>query len=194
MEKLVRGVISNVIIDYIECKEDIGCGRHQMTIRKKTCFSVEDNTFYTFEDIEPIEGKEEIFYADEKYQVTFFGKTQVREGIEKNKEEMNAQNREINELRFITFILALPIGLILYDIPPLSEVQLLTLAFPIVFFFGTIFGYFRIRFLGKKLNHLKERVKKEKDQPDIFNKNSSGFLPTKEIKKEKFSFLKKILV
>ena len=193
MEKLVRGIISNVIINYIEYKEDVGYGRHKTTIRKHTSFSVENNTFYTFEDIEPTEGKEEVFYASEENKITFFGKKQVEENLEKRNKGIIDEKKSINNLMSLSFISVLlsiimtfSILLRVQDVPVI--IGFLMFIMLIFFFLLSIASFFGIVSSKKELNDLKEKVKKEKNEFDIFNRTTLDLISIKE--KEKIQLLK----
>lgn len=52
MKRLVKGAINNLLVEYIECIENNYYDRKQTVIRKKTSFFIDNEEFYTLDDIE----------------------------------------------------------------------------------------------------------------------------------------------
>lgn len=62
MKRLVKGVINNLLVEYIECIENSCYDRKKTVIRKKTSFFINNEEFYTLDDIEIIDGGIYIYF------------------------------------------------------------------------------------------------------------------------------------
>ncbi len=77
--KLIKGVIKNISVEYIEFEENTSYKKTFTIIKKKTSFSVNNEIFYTFGNVGIEEEKKEIFYTDANNKVIFFGENQVNQ-------------------------------------------------------------------------------------------------------------------
>ncbi len=195
MEKLVRGVISNIVVDYIEYKEDTYYNRKQTIIKKRTSFSLNNETFYTFEDIEPIEGEEEVFYADDENIITFFGKKQVSENLEKRRKKKSDYKKEIRVCSLFTFISLIISSIIIYIISfVIQDVSLfkgLLIFFILMLLFLSSIGcFFGAKSSKEDLRNLEEKTKEEKAEFDIFNKTPLNLISTRKKEVEEIQIVK----
>lgn len=195
MEKLVRGTVSNVIVEYIEYKKDSYYDRKETIIKKKTSFSINNDIFYTFEDIEPIEGEEEIFYINEENKITFFGKKQVEKNLEKEEKKKSDYKKEIRVFRLLTFITVIINSFITYnislDIEDVSLFKGLLIFFILMLLFSLSIGcFFGAKSSKKDLENLEEKTKEEKAEFDIFNKTPSNLISTRKKEVEEIQIVK----
>lgn len=192
MEKLVRGIISNVVIDYIEYEEKTYNNRTQTIIKKKTSFSVNNEIFYTFENVKIDEGREEIFYVNKENRLIFFGKDEVNESFKKrSKKEIDNKKNEIKVCGFLNIVLISFCGLSTYITQDIWHVENLPIIFSgllfisaILFFLLSIANCFFFKCLNRDLKRVQEKIKKEKEDLDNFEKDSSDFKNYTEIKNE----------
>lgn len=191
--RLIKGIIKNVIVEYIEYEENTYHNRTQTIIKKKTSFSVNNEIFYTFENINIEEGKKEIFYVNNENKVTFFGKSQVNDSFEERSRKKIADNkRETKACGFLNFILAPLCGmlllLLLHDIKNIQDIPIIVQILvtigvigPFLFFAG---NFLHFRNLRKDMKNLKEKIKTEKESIDDFERSSSDVKNYEEIKNE----------
>lgn len=176
MEGLVKGVIKKLFVEYIEYIENTEHNRKKTIIKKKTSFSIDDEIFYTFEDIEFIEGKEEVFHANEKNQITLFGRDEIIEDLEikaiSKKKDIQGLIFLISLLSLLTFISIISGKLILKEDAPIMMNVLVFMILSSSFLFSII-GVFILKYDIINLKEMKETIKKQKEELSIFDKESS---------------------
>lgn len=180
--KLIKGIIKNVIVEYIEYEEKT-YNSTQTIIKKKTSFSVNNEIFHTFENIGIKEGKKEIFYTDEKNKVTYFGKNQVDYSfIKRSNKKIKDKKEEIKIHGFFNLLFGFLCVPLIYTIPLLyqNEAPLgaKVFAFILFFIFFSLFiaNYFCFKHSKKRLKGIQEIIKKEKEELNEFESSSDTIL------------------
>lgn len=177
--KLIKGVIKNISVEYIEFEENTYYKRTQTIIRKKTSFSVNNEIFHTFENIDIEEGKKEMFYADANNKVTFFGKKQVNQSfIKRSSKKIKDKKEQIKIHGFFNLLLGSFCGLGVYAISLLYQditvpltIKVMVLISSFIFFSLFIANYFCFKYSKKELKGIQEKIKKEKDDLSEFKKS-----------------------
>ena len=181
--KLIKGIIKNVIVEYIEYEEKT-YNSTQTIIKKKTSFSVNNEIFHTFENIGIEEGKKEIFYTDEKNKVTYFSKNQVDYSfIKRSNKKIKDKKEEIKIHGFFNLLFGFLCGLSIYTISLLYQDEAAPLSakvfvFILFFIFSSLFiaNYFCFKHSKKGLKGIQERIKKEKEELNESESSSDTIL------------------
>lgn len=186
MKRLVKGVINNLLVEYIECIENSYYDRKQTVIRKKTSFFINNEEFYTLDDIEIIDGGIYIFYADNENQIALFGKEQITEDLEiTSKNKIIQQKKEMKEsylMIFLSVLLFSIIGNFIYNHDESIPIVLIILAYiPLILsFLLSIIGYLVIIEEKKNLKETEDSIKKEKEEIHNFNNQTADIILLKE--------------
>lgn len=186
MKRLVKGVINNLLVEYIECTENTSYNRKQTVIRKKTSFFINNEEFYTLDDIEIIDGGIYIFYADNENQIALFGKEQVTEDLEiTSKNKIIQQKKEIKESYLMIFLLVLffsIIGKFIYNHDESTHIVLIILAYiPLILsLLLSIVGYLVIIEEKNDLKETEDSIKKQKEEIHNFNNQTADIILLKE--------------
>ncbi|EPP7233659.1 hypothetical protein ACTOJ1_000565 [Shigella flexneri] len=186
MKRLVKGVINNLLVEYIECIENSYYDRKQTVIRKKTSFFINNEEFYTLDDIEIIDGGIYIFYADNENQIALFGKEQITEDLEiTSKNKIIQQKKEMKEsylMIFLSVLLFSIIGNFIYNHDESIPIVLIILAYiPLILsFLLSIIGYLVIIEEKKNLKETEDSIKKQKEEIHNFNNQTADIILLKE--------------
>lgn len=186
MKRLVKGVINNLLVEYIECIENSCYDRKKTVIRKKTSFFINNEEFYTLDDIEIIEGGIYIFYADNENQIALFGKEQITEDLEiTSKNKIIQQKKGIKEsylMIFLSVLLFSIIGNFIYNHDESIPIVLIILAYiPLILsFLLSIIGYLVIIEEKKNLKETEDSIKKQKEEIHNFNNQTADIILLKE--------------
>lgn len=186
MKRLVKGVINNLLVEYIECIENSYYDRKQTVIRKKTSFFINNEEFYTLDDIEIIDGGIYIFYADNENQIALFGKEQITEDLEiTSKNKIIQQKKEMKEsylMIFLSVLLFSIIGNFIYNHDESIPIVLIILAYiPLILsFLLSIMGYLVIIEEKKNLKETEDSIKKQKEEIHNFNNQTADIILLKE--------------
>lgn len=186
MKRLVKGVINNLLVEYIECIENSCYDRKKTVIRKKTSFFINNEEFYTLDDIEIIDGGIYIFYADNENQIALFGKEQITEDLEiTSKNKIIQQKKEMKEsylMIFLSVLLFSIIGNFIYNHDKSIPIVLIILAYiPLILsFLLSIIGYLVIIEEKKNLKETEDSIKKQKEEIHNFNNQTADIILLKE--------------
>lgn len=186
MKRLVKGVINNLLVEYIECIENSCYDRKKTVIRKKTSFFINNEEFYTLDDIEIIDGGIYIFYADNENQIALFGKEQITEDLEiTSKNKIIQQKKGIKEsylMIFLSVLLFSIIGNFIYNHDESIPIVLIILAYiPLILsFLLSIIGYLVIIEEKKNLKETEDSIKKQKEEIHNFNNQTADIILLKE--------------
>lgn len=186
MKRLVKGVINNLLVEYIECIENSCYDRKKTVIRKKTSFFINNEEFYTLNDIEIIDGGIYIFYADNENQIALFGKEQITEDLEiTSKNKIIQQKKGIKEsylMIFLSVLLFSIIGNFIYNHDESIPIVLIILAYiPLILsFLLSIIGYLVIIEEKKNLKETEDSIKKQKEEIHNFNNQTADIILLKE--------------
>lgn len=186
MKRLVKGVINNLLVEYIECIENSCYDRKKTVIRKKTSFFINNEEFYTLDDIEIIDGGIYIFYADNENQIALFGKEQITEDLEiTSKNKIIQQKKEMKEsylMIFLSVLLFSIIGNFIYNHDESIPIVLIILAYiPLILsFLLSIIGYLVIIEEKKNLKETEDSIKKQKEEIHNFNNQTADIILLKE--------------
>ena len=186
MKRLVKGVINNLLVEYIECIENSCYDRKKTVIRKKTSFFINNEEFYTLDDIEIIDGGIYIFYADNENQIALFGKEQITEDLEiTSKNKIIQQKKGIKEsylMIFLSVLLFSIIGNFIYNHDEIIPIVLIILAYiPLILsFLLSIIGYLVIIEEKKNLKETEDSIKKQKEEIHNFNNQTADIILLKE--------------
>lgn len=186
MKRLVKGVINNLLVEYIECIENSCYDRKKTVIRKKTSFFINNEEFYTLDDIEIIDGGIYIFYADNENQIALFGKEQITEDLEiTSKNKIIQQKKGIKEsylMIFLSVLLFSIIGNFIYNHDESIPIVLIILAYiPLILsFLLSIIGYLVIIEEKKNLKETEDIIKKQKEEIHNFNNQTADIILLKE--------------
>ena len=186
MKRIVKGVINNLLVEYIECIENSCYDRKKTVIRKKTSFFINNEEFYTLDDIEIIDGGIYIFYADNENQIALFGKEQITEDLEiTSKNKIIQQKKGIKEsylMIFLSVLLFSIIGNFIYNHDESIPIVLIILAYiPLILsFLLSIIGYLVIIEEKKNLKETEDSIKKQKEEIHDFNKQTADIILLKE--------------
>lgn len=186
MKRLVKGVINNLLVEYIECIENSCYDRKKTVIRKKTSFFINNEEFYTLDDIEIIDGGIYIFYADNENQIALFGKEQITEDLEiTSKNKIIQQKKGIKEsylMIFLSVLLFSIIGNFIYNHDESIPIVLIILAYiPLILsFLLSIIGYLVIIEEKKNLKETEDSIKKQKEEIHNFNNQTVDIISLKE--------------
>lgn len=186
MKRLVKGVINNLLVEYIECIENSCYDRKKTVIRKKTSFFINNEEFYTLDDIEIIDGGVYIFYADNENQIALFGKEQITEDLEiTSKNKIIQQKKEMKEsylMIFLSVLLFSIIGNFIYNHDESIPIVLIILAYiPLILsFLLSIIGYLVIIEEKKNLKETEDIIKKQKEEIHNFNNQTADIILLKE--------------
>lgn len=186
MKRLVKGVINNLLVEYIECIENSCYDRKKTVIRKKTSFFINNEEFYTLDDIEIIDGGIYIFYADNENQIALFGKEQITEDLEiTSKNKIIQQKKGIKEsylMIFLSVLLFSIIGNFIYNHDESIPIVLIILAYiPLILsFLLSIIGYLVIIEEKKNLKETEDSIKKKKEEIHNFNNQTADIILLKE--------------
>lgn len=186
MKRLVKGVINNLLVEYIECIENSCYDRKKTVIRKKTSFFINNEEFYTLDDIEIIDGGVYIFYADNENQIALFGKEQITEDLEiTSKNKIIQQKKGIKEsylMIFLSVLLFSIIGNFIYNHDESIPIVLIILAYiPLILsFLLSIIGYLVIIEEKKNLKETEDIIKKQKEEIHNFNNQTADIILLKE--------------
>ena len=186
MKRLVKGVINNLLVEYIECIENSCYDRKKTVIRKKTSFFINNEEFYTLDDIEIIDGGIYIFYADNENQIALFGKEQITEDLEiTSKNKIIQQKKGIKEsylMIFLSVLLFSIIGNFIYNHDESIPIVLIFLAYiPLILsFLLSIIGYLVIIEEKKNLKETEDSIKKQKEEIHNFNNQTADIILLKE--------------
>lgn len=186
MKRLVKGFINNLLVEYIECIENSCYDRKKTVIRKKTSFFINNEEFYTLDDIEIIDGGIYIFYADNENQIALFGKEQITEDLEiTSKNKIIQQKKEMKEsylMIFLSVLLFSIIGNFIYNHDESIPIVLIILAYiPLILsFLLSIIGYLVIIEEKKNLKETEDSIKKQKEEIHNFNNQTADIILLKE--------------
>lgn len=186
MKRIVKGVINNLLVEYIECIENSCYDRKKTVIRKKTSFFINNEEFYTLDDIEIIDGGIYIFYADNENQIALFGKEQITEDLEiTSKNKIIQQKKGIKEsylMIFLSVLLFSIIGNFIYNHDESIPIVLIILAYiPLILsFLLSIIGYLVIIEEKKNLKETEDSIKKQKEEIHNFNNQTADIILLKE--------------
>jgi len=186
MKRLVKGVINNLLVEYIECIENSCYDRKKTVIRKKTSFFINNEEFFTLDDIEIIDGGIYIFYADNENQIALFGKEQITEDLEiTSKNKIIQQKKGIKEsylMIFLSVLLFSIIGNFIYNHDESIPIVLIILAYiPLILsFLLSIIGYLVIIEEKKNLKETEDSIKKQKEEIHNFNNQTADIILLKE--------------
>ena len=155
-------------------------------IRKKTSFFINNEEFYTLDDIEIIDGGIYIFYADNENQIALFGKEQITEDLEiTSKNKIIQQKKEMKEsylMIFLSVLLFSIIGNFIYNHDESIPIVLIILAYiPLILsFLLSIIGYLVIIEEKKNLKETEDSNKKQKEEIHNFNNQTADIILLKE--------------
>ena len=186
MKRIVKGVINNLLVEYIECIENSCYDRKKTVIRKKTSFFINNEEFYTLDDIEIIDGGIYIFYADNENQIALFGKEQITEDLEiTSKNKIIQQKKGIKEsylMIFLSVLLFSIIGNFIYNHDESIPIVLIILAYiPLILsFLLSIIGYLVIIEEKKNLKETEDSIKKQKEELHNFKNQRADIILLKE--------------